>query len=83
VFTDGRNEADEVTLSIDQLRERLTAAVDPQRPVEVTVVAFGGLPDAAALGGAIEPVDGYLDSLRTADQVKAAFIHAAAGGVHE
>jgi hypothetical protein len=49
----------------------------------VTVVAFGGLPDAAALEGAIEPVDGYLDQLRTADQVKAAFIHAAAGGVHE
>jgi Bacterial extracellular solute-binding protein/von Willebrand factor type A domain len=83
VFTDGRNEADAVTLSIDQLRERLTAAKDPQRPVEVTVVAFGGLPDAAALEGAIEPVDGYLDRLRAADQVKAAFIHAAAGGVHE
>ena len=56
---------------------------DPQRPVEVTVVAFGGLPEAAALEGAIEPVDGYLDPLNTADQVKAAFIHAAAGGIHE
>jgi hypothetical protein len=83
VFTDGRNEADQVTLTIDQLRERLAAAADPQRPVEVTVVAFGGLPEAAALEGAIEPVDGYLDPLNTADQVKAAFIHAAAGGIHE
>ena len=36
-----------------------------------------------ALAKALEPVDGYLDALRTADEVKAAFIHAAAGGIHE
>jgi hypothetical protein len=50
------------------------------------VVAFGGQPQAPeikALEKALEPVDGYLDALRTADEVKAAFIHAAAGGIHE
>ena len=60
-----------------------------QRPVELTVVAFGGRPGApekpevAALAAALEPVGGYLDALQTANQVKAAFIHAAAGGIHE
>jgi hypothetical protein len=83
VFTDGRNEADQPTLSLAQLAERLAAAKDPQRPVELTVVAFGGQPEAEALATTLEPVDGYLDALRSADEVKAAFIHAAAGGIHE
>ena len=65
------------------------AAKDPQRPVALTVVALGGRPGApekpevAALAAALEPVGGYLDALQTANQVKAAFIHAAAGGIHE
>ena len=49
VFTDGRNEADQPTLSLEQLGQRLAAAKDPQRPVELTVVAFGGQPEAQAL----------------------------------
>jgi hypothetical protein len=83
VFTDGRNEADRPTLGLAQLGERLAAAKDPQRPVELTVVAFGGQPEAKALGDTLKPVDGYLDAVDTADDVKAAFIHAAAGGIHE
>ena len=88
VFTDGRNEADQPTLSLEELGQRLAAAKahadrEGQRPVELTVVAFGGQPEARALKDALEPVDGYLDALRTADEVKAAFIHAAAGGIHE
>jgi len=83
VFTDGRNEADQPTLSLEELGQRLAAAKDPQRPVELTVVAFGGQPEAQALKDALEPVDGYLDALASADEVKAAFIHAAAGGIHE
>jgi hypothetical protein len=83
VFTDGRNEADQPTIGLEQLGQRLLAARDPQRPVELTVVAFGGQPQVTALAKALEPVDGYLDALRTADEVKAAFIHAAAGGIHE
>ena len=83
IFTDGRNEADRPTLSLEQLGQRLAAAKDPKRPVELTVVAFGGQPEAEALAKTLEPVDGYLDALRSADEVKAAFIHAAAGGIHE
>ena len=82
VFTDGRNEADTPTLTLARLAERLAAAKDPQRPVELTVVAFGGQPEVAALAETLKPVGGYVDALRTADQVKAAFIHAAAGGIH-
>ncbi|MGZ8749592.1 MAG: VWA domain-containing protein, partial [Pseudonocardia sp.] len=81
VFTDGRNEADEPTLSLEQLGQRLAAAKDPQQPVELTVIAFGGQPEAEALKATLKPLDGYVDPLRTADQVKAAFIHAAAHGI--
>lgn len=82
VFTDGRNEADNPTLSLDQLRDGLTAAADPRRPVNLAVITFGAEPDAAALQKAVEPVQGYVDRLATADEVGAAFIHLAAGGLH-
>lgn len=82
VFTDGRNEADNPTLSLDQLRAALTGAADPRRPVNLAVITFGGEPDATALQRALEPVQGYVDRLSTAEQVGAAFIHLAAGGLH-
>jgi hypothetical protein len=82
VFTDGRNEADNPTLSVDQLRDGLTAAADPRRPVNLAVITFGAEPDAAALQKAVEPVQGYVERLTTADQVGAAFIPLAAGGLH-
>jgi len=81
VFTDGRNEADEPTLGLDQLGQRLAAAKDPQRPVELTVIAFGEQPEAKALEDTLKPVDAYVSALRTADEVNAAFIHAAAHAV--
>ena len=61
VFTDGRNEADQPTLSLEELGQRLAAAKahadrEGQRPVELTVVAFGGQPEAQALKDALEPV---------------------------
>jgi len=82
VFTDGRNEADNPTLSLDQLRDALKAAADPRRPVNLAVITFGAEPDAEALQKALEPVQGYVDRLTTADEVGAAFIHLAAGGLH-
>ena len=57
-------------------------AADPRRPVHLAVITFGAEPDAAALTAAVKPVDGYVDRLRTADEVGAAFIHLAAGGLH-
>src|SRR5206468_3746089 len=75
VFTDGRNEADSPTLSLDQLRDALAAAADPRRPVNLAVITFGDEPDAAGLQRALEPVQGFVDRLTTAEQVGAAFIH--------
>jgi hypothetical protein len=86
VFTDGRNEADEPTLSLEQLGQRLAAAKargdgEGQPPVELTVIAFGEQPEAEALEAILKPLDAYVDILRTAEQVNAAFIHAAAHAV--
>jgi hypothetical protein len=82
VFTDGRNEDDQVSISAAQFAAGLKAAADPKRPVQLTVVAFGTLPDAAGLQKAIGPVDGYVSSVRTPEQVSAAFLHAAASGLY-
>jgi hypothetical protein len=82
VFTDGRNEDDVETISIEQLTKQLAAAQDPQRPVALTIITFGPEADAELLMTALEPVEVYVDPLETADQVRAVFIHLAAGGVH-
>jgi Bacterial extracellular solute-binding protein/von Willebrand factor type A domain len=82
VFTDGRNEDDPGSISAAQLSAQLKAALDPNRPVSLTVIKFGPESDAKALEKALEPVDGYLDPLTTADEVRAVFIHVAAGGLH-
>jgi hypothetical protein len=82
VFTDGRNEDDQASISAAQFAAGLKAAADPKRPVQLTVVAFGTLPDAAGLQKAISSVDGYVSSVRTPEQVSAAFLHAAASGLY-
>jgi hypothetical protein len=82
VFTDGRNEADDPTIGLDELSRALVDAADPARPVSLAVVTFGDEPDAEALTAALEPVGGYVDRLTTAEEVAAAFIHVAAGGLH-
>jgi hypothetical protein len=82
IFTDGRNEDDKTSLTAGQLAARLKAAADPERPVLLSVVTFGTAADAAAVEKALKPVGGYVDNLRTADEVAAVFIHVAAGGLH-
>ncbi|HST67419.1 MAG TPA: hypothetical protein VLM05_19760 [Mycobacteriales bacterium] len=82
VFTDGRNEDDAVSIDLGQLSAGLTKAADPKRPVLLTVVAFGAAPDVDGLQKAIGPVDGYVSAVETADEVAAAFLHAAASGIH-
>jgi hypothetical protein len=82
IFTDGRNEDDAKSLSAAQLAARLKAAVDPKRPVMLSVVTFGTPADAVVMEKALEPVEGYVDTLQTADEVAAVFIHVAAGGLH-
>jgi hypothetical protein len=82
VFTDGHNEQDPGSLSLDQLTKRLVESQDPARPVQLTMVAFGDEPEAALLEKALQPMGGYVSRPATADQVAEAFIHVAAGGVH-
>jgi hypothetical protein len=82
LFTDGRNEFDPDSISAGQLSSRLDAAKDPNRPVQLTVVTFGPEPEAKVLSEALKPVNGSVDPLTTADEVRAVFIHAAAGGLH-
>jgi Ca-activated chloride channel homolog len=82
VFTDGRNEDDPISISLQQLATELKKAADPKRPVELTVVAYGKLPDVSSLQDAVAGVDGYVSSVQTPAQVSAAFLHAAASGLH-
>jgi hypothetical protein len=83
VFTDGRNEDDPESISAAQLAAGLAEAADPARRVELTVVAFGDRPEVAALATALKPVGGYVSQVRTPTEVAAAFLHAAASGVHD
>jgi len=82
VFTDGRNEDDPGSITADELSTRLAAAAREERPIALTVVAIGEEPEVEVLRKAMKPVDGYVASATTADDVSAVFVHVAAGGVH-
>ena len=82
IFTDGRNEDDADTITAAELSAGLKAAADPDRPVQLTVVAYGSRPEIPVLEKAIEPVDGYLTKVTTAAEVAASFVHVAASGLH-
>lgn len=82
VLTDGRNESDKNSMSAAQLSAALKKAADQQRPVQLSVITFGKPSDAEVIGKAVEPVQGYVDNLTTANEVAAVFIHVAAGGLH-
>jgi hypothetical protein len=82
VFTDGRNEDDPGSITPQQLSAALQQTADPKRPVELTVVAFGSRPEVKVLEDALEPIHGYVSKVETPEEVSAAFLHAAASGVH-
>ena len=82
IFTDGRNEDDPGSITLAQLTAGLKATADEDRPVEITVVAYGSRPEAALLEKALEPVHGYISKVQTPEEVAAAFLHAAASGIH-
>jgi hypothetical protein len=50
--------------------------------VELTVVAYGSRPEADVLDKVLAPVDGYVTRVQNPEQVAAAFLHAAASGIH-
>ncbi|MFW6092220.1 MAG: VWA domain-containing protein [Actinomycetota bacterium] len=82
MFTDGRNEDDPDSLTAAELTEELAAAHDPERPVQLTMITFGPEPDTELLADILEPVDSYIAPLTAAADVRAVFLHLAAGGVH-
>ncbi|HEY9375938.1 MAG TPA: substrate-binding domain-containing protein [Jiangellaceae bacterium] len=82
VFTDGKNEDDLETITLQQLTDALVAAQDEERPVALTLVLFGPEPDKDLLEKALEPVNADVEALEQAEQVRPLFIHLAAGGVH-
>ena len=60
----------------------LFASALMRRTQAATVVAYGARPEADVLEEALSPVDGYVSKVQTAEEVAAAFLHAAASGVH-
>ncbi|SNS90228.1 von Willebrand factor type A domain-containing protein [Asanoa hainanensis] len=86
IFTDGRNQDADSKLTLSALTADLRAAADDERPVSLSVVVFGDAAatkeSSAALEKALEPAQGYVDTLATAKEVSAVFIHVAAGGLH-
>jgi hypothetical protein len=82
VFTDGKNEDDLETISIQQLTDQLVAAQDEARPISLTLVLFGPEPDVELLATALEPVNADVEALAQPTDVEPLFIHLAAGGVH-
>jgi hypothetical protein len=82
VFTDGRNEADPGSVSSAELGRQLLAARRVQQPRSLSVLAFGRPTGRDEVTAAIKPVGGYLEPALTAQDVTAAFVHLAAGGLH-
>jgi hypothetical protein len=80
IFTDGKNEDAPNSVSLAQLKASLAAA-DPQKRVQVGVLAFRGQLPADDVTDALSPVGGQIDTLTTADDVLGAFVHAVSGGL--
>jgi hypothetical protein len=82
IFTDGRNEADPNSLTVRTLAAQLAEFAGRGSPTDLTVLAFGTETDADQIAKAIKPVDGRVEVSRTEQDVAAAFVHLAAGGLH-
>lgn len=80
LFTDGVNEDDRVSITIDQLKAQL-AATDKQKYVQLSVFGFGSSIPADALSSALSPVNGQVDELTNTDEVIGAFVHAVSGAL--
>ena len=83
VLSDGRNEADPDSMTLEQLSQRLVESRDPARPVKLTLVMPGDAADVDQLKRALAPIDGYVNRPTTAEAVGGVFVHVAAGGVHD
>jgi hypothetical protein len=82
VFTDGRNEDRPGSIAIDDLAGELSQALDPARPVQLTIITFGEDTDAELLESTLDPTGAYIAHISSAQEVHPVFIHLAAGGRH-
>jgi hypothetical protein len=76
VFTDGINQDDPGTISLDQLHAGL-AGTDPHKRVQVSIFGIGSALPTDALTQALTPVG----ELATAEQVIGGFVHAVSGAL--
>jgi hypothetical protein len=81
VFTDGRDEDDPASVGARGLRQALERYAASGAGPRLTVIAYGTESDSEELVEAVEPVDGYVEHPDDAAEVRAAFIHAVAGGL--
>ncbi len=80
IFTDGKNEDAPNSISLAQLKSSLAAA-DPTKRVQIGVLGFRGELPVDQLTDALSPVGGQVDSLKNANDVLGAFVHAVSGGL--
>lgn len=80
LFTDGVNEDDPGSISLEQLHAGLDAT-DPHRRVQLSIFGIGKKVPADALTAAIAPVGGQVDLLGSQDEVIGAFVHAVSGAL--
>jgi Mg-chelatase subunit ChlD len=78
IVTDGPNE-DDFGLTLDLLEQHLTAAKDPQRPVQVVVLGIGGHADAAAMRQVVAITGGQYVATPSLAELEPALV-AALGG---
>jgi hypothetical protein len=81
IFTDGEENIRN-SMGLTELGSLIGAAKDDTRPVQLSVVMFGGsAASATALRSTLAPVNGYVSTPASAQDVAALFIHVAAGGL--
>jgi hypothetical protein len=81
IFTDGEENIKN-SIGLAELGKEIAAAKDDARPVQLSVVIFGGSQaSATALRTTLAPVNGYVGTPASADDVAALFIHVASGGL--
>jgi hypothetical protein len=83
VLTDDQNKDSANTTAVNDLVRRLADLRDVNKPVKVSIVVLGKKDAADRLKTALKPIDAYVDTALTTEDVQAAFIHVVAGGLHE
>lgn len=80
LFTDGVNQDDPDSISLDQLHADL-AATDPGKRVQLSIFGIGDALPAKDITAALTPVGGQVDQLENPDQIMGAFVHAVSGAL--